>query len=142
MPLIQTVYCSQCKPTMLLSDVHKLLIHAKAKNSTHEITGMLVFNNQFFLQLIEGDAHTVDNLMALIAADTRHESVHIIERAEIANRRWANWSMGMATRDESSEAIFKRYDMNGRFDPYQLPAGRAGDMLVDLTTHAIAHMPQ
>lgn len=69
---------------------------ARSRNTDLGVTGALVFTRKHFAQNLEGDAAAVDELMASIRRDPRHNNVNIVERAEIADRRFASWSMAYA----------------------------------------------
>ena len=62
-------------------------------NADAGITGVLLFDGQYFVQLLEGPVETVDRLMARIAADPQHTEVLMLVN-EVARRRGlARWSM-------------------------------------------------
>ena len=58
------------------------------------VTGMLFYGNGTFLQVIEGEATTVDELVGKIARDPRHEDIRILSRKAIEHREHPDWSMG------------------------------------------------
>ncbi len=71
-----------------------LLENSRAHNEQAGITGMLLYADGSFFQVIEGPAEAVSALFARIAADPRHEQVTRIIEEPIARRRFADWSMG------------------------------------------------
>lgn len=69
-----------------------LLDGARSFNRQHQLTGMLLYKNGAFLQLLEGPIGELEALYARIEKDPRHRSVSIILCGE-AERQFENWSM-------------------------------------------------
>lgn len=68
---------------------------SRKKNRTLDITGLLLFDRPFFLQIIEGPTDSINQLIADILADERHRDVDIIYvNEELADREFARWNMG------------------------------------------------
>jgi len=76
--------------TALLS----LLEQSRAKNHRLDITGMLVYHQQQFVQVLEGEREAVETLYATIAKDYRHRRVGIVHEGLIDTRGFDAWSMG------------------------------------------------
>lgn len=77
-------------------ELTRLLDKARKKNALLGVTGMLLYSEGAFLQAIEGEAETVDNLFATIERDERHSCCEILIRRFVGQRDFANWSMGFA----------------------------------------------
>lgn len=60
------------------------------------ITGMLLYIERSFFQVLEGEADTVDRVFETIRTDRRHGSVTIISREAIRMRSFGDWTMGFA----------------------------------------------
>lgn len=73
-----------------LDDIQAIAI---ARNSSLDITGLLIATPQYFAQLLEGPAPEVDTVMASILADPRHHEVRIVRRSEVAAARYPLWRM-------------------------------------------------
>ena len=58
------------------------------------LTGLLIFGNGTFLQVIEGEDHIVDALMEKISKDQRHTNFQILATFPIEERHYSDWSMG------------------------------------------------
>ena len=71
-----------------------LLEQCRRNNPRWGVTGLLLYGNGTFLQTVEGDAAAVDALLETISRDPRHRDFRILRREEIAQRRYADWSMG------------------------------------------------
>jgi len=55
---------------------------------------MLLFLQERFIQVLEGDKKKVDDLYETIKVDSRHRSVSIILQGEMDQRIFSNWTMG------------------------------------------------
>ena len=78
-------------------DLQTLLDRARRKNVALDITGILLHIEGSFFQVLEGDESTVDSLYEVIARDSRHDRMTQIIREPIAQRSFAEWSMGFAS---------------------------------------------
>lgn len=89
----QILYSSQATVPMTVSGLEAILKDAQEGNEGRKVTGALVYVDDVFLQLIEGDKDVVCDLMASIASDTRHHSVKVIYEAAVEARAFESWSM-------------------------------------------------
>ena len=64
----------------LLSDITKV---AKRDNMQQKITGLLFYHQGRFLQLIEGPISALENLMAILERDTRHNNIEMLFNARV-----------------------------------------------------------
>jgi acylphosphatase len=95
MDLVHCIYCSASTALALsAAEISALLDQCRRKNATLGVTGMLLYQNGSFLQVLEGEREAVDQLFEKISADPRHARVTKIVEEPIAERAFANWSMG------------------------------------------------
>ncbi len=92
--LIRVVYASATHETFSAAELAELLRLARVNNSRLGVSGLLLFHEGSFLQVLEGDAQVVDALYAKIAADPRHHQLVLLGRFEVEERAFADWSMG------------------------------------------------
>lgn len=90
----QLVYASTAARPMREDDLLDLLRTAREKNARLEVTGLLLYRNGAFLQVLEGDQETVDALYATIRADPRHTDVIQLLAHDIPHREFPDWAMG------------------------------------------------
>ena len=92
--LERVVYCSKAVgPTESLLFVAQILGVSQRNNARDELTGALAVCDGWFLQVIEGLPHRIDNLMDRLAGDTRHKALEILQRRPVAARLFAEWTM-------------------------------------------------
>jgi hypothetical protein len=94
--LVLLAYASTAKRRASKEELIDLLLEARAKNVRLGISGMLLYVDGAYFQILEGPRGTVEGLFATIAADPRHRAVVklIVEPIEV--RSFASWSMGYA----------------------------------------------
>jgi Sensors of blue-light using FAD len=91
--MYELVYRSVAKPNINADDIAKILDTARNFNSKNEITGCLLFHNNEFIQILEGEKNKLLELYNSIKKDKRHSNVMLLAEAEIQNRIFPNWSM-------------------------------------------------
>lgn len=71
-----------------------LLNECRQSNNKDGITGMMLYCGDSFIQVLEGNTEEVDSLFKTIKKDPRHNNVTVLERKQISERKFADWSMG------------------------------------------------
>ena len=94
MSLYCLVYTSVSSQKMSDDDLKKILEKSREKNQRSDVTGMLLYLDPYFIQLLEGEKETVDAIFNAINHDPRHHKVSIIYRQPLNKRYFSNWSMG------------------------------------------------
>ncbi len=96
----QLLYTSQATRRFSEADLIDLLDRARAWNVAHGITGILLSApNGTFVQILEGAPQAVDQTLARIKADPRHEAIQVLIDHRIPERLFADWSMGFSALD-------------------------------------------
>jgi hypothetical protein len=96
------VYASAATRPFEAAELTALLQAARQHNDGAGLTGMLLYTEGSFFQVLEGDPAAVEALYARIELDKRHEQVTKIVAEAIPRRSFAHWSMGFSqvSRDE------------------------------------------
>lgn len=118
--IIQVIYASVATCPFSDIELDRLLASSAAFNASVNITGMLLYGNGKFMQVLEGEDGVVEALLQRIIADSRHTKVNILVRTPIEHRDFASWSMGFrridrdSVRDSAHFAAFfeEDYDQN------------------------------
>ncbi|MCB2407916.1 BLUF domain-containing protein [Hymenobacter lucidus] len=108
------VYQSTAVGVPTTADLRVLLRQSRTKNYRLSITGLLLYGNGSFMQVLEGEAATVQQVYATIQHDYRHTRVTTLADGPVAGRVFADWSMGFQM---LSEQDFVR--LTGYIDPYR-----------------------
>lgn len=98
-PLTQLCYVSSATRLMSTDDLKVLLKAARRHNAAHGITGMLLYKDLSFLQVLEGPPETVLTLYGQIRTDARHTKIRMLFEQPIGAREFADWSMGFQNLD-------------------------------------------
>ncbi len=104
--LAQLIYVSDRKETCTDQDVGKILVSCKKNNPAHGITGVLLYSEAKFIQMIEGESEAVTELYAKIKKDTRHSNAMMIAFGPIQERSFPSFHMGLR-KIQGSEVDFK-----------------------------------
>ena len=106
-------YISQQSHILKDADMEALLSSSRKNNATSDITGLLISYQGLFIQYIEGEASTVDNLFQRIKKDPRHHSIVEISSDLLKCRQFKNWSMAFRKLDnKKAEAILGHRDLD------------------------------
>ena len=92
--MIQLAYTSVARSPMGTGQLVSLLQSARYFNQLNHVTGLLLYKDKSFFQIIEGHPSTIDRLMLSIAMDYRHHTLNVLYRREISFRDFADWTMG------------------------------------------------
>ncbi len=71
-----------------------ILQTARQNNVRLGITGMLLFNEGSFVQLLEGEEEKVKETFNKISLDNRHSNIEVVIEANASSRYFPNWQMG------------------------------------------------
>lgn len=99
MPLHELIYISDAAHAMQDPDLRELLDQSRRKNARLQVTGILVYYQRKFMQLIEGDKAPVLALFDTICTDRRHSNVLNVWDHPISERNFAEWSMAFTVPD-------------------------------------------
>lgn len=75
-------------------ELQALLTQSRAWNSSHGLTGVLLYSNGEIMQVLEGSAEEVNSIFSRIARDYRHAHVVKLSDGPIEHRNFSQWSMG------------------------------------------------
>ncbi|MFT6872866.1 MAG: hypothetical protein ACJAVN_001878 [Roseivirga sp.] len=99
--LYELIYRSDAVPNISEKDIENILSTARDFNEANEITGCLLFNNNQFLQLLEGEFDIVMALYDRIKEDPRHQNHMTLQMRETDYRIYPSWTMAFQSMDKS-----------------------------------------
>ncbi len=120
------------------SGLNAILDLANRNNERDGITGALLFDGAWFVQILEGDREAISAALWRIARDPRHDNVTVIETRTIRQRSFANWRMGLAVLRGDNAALFERYGVAAPLDPRLMNGEQALGLARDLAGSALA----
>ncbi len=119
--MIRLTYASTALKEWSPEDLLTLLKECRINNGAKNITGILLYANGTFFQVLEGDEATVNSVFAMIEKDERHKDVTLIQKEKITERAFPYWSMGFEKID--AKELSKMDGLNDFFEHDFTPSG-------------------
>jgi len=92
--LMHIVYVSFSFKDLTEIELENLLVDIRRRNKLQKVTGLLLYNDGTFIQLIEGKPRVIKNLFEKIKNDKRHSNVVLLLDESIKKRAFPDWTMG------------------------------------------------
>jgi hypothetical protein len=92
--MFQLVYASTAAKPFTDGELFGMLARFREKNTRAGITGLLVYKDGSFMQVLEGDEETVRDLYDIISRDQRHHELNLLLKITVPQRQFPDWSMG------------------------------------------------
>ncbi|MEL7128925.1 MAG: BLUF domain-containing protein [Pseudomonadota bacterium] len=89
----QLVYRSRSVSEVTPDALNNLLSTARRNNAASSITGLLLYGDGRFIQVLEGGSDDVDQLFMRIQNDQRHYDVEIVYTGYSDARAYRDWQM-------------------------------------------------
>lgn len=131
MSVYRLLYVSGSSRRLGADDIASILVTSRRNNERRQITGMLLYADGAFLQVLEGDEKVLRALVTKIRADDRHRNIMVLYENHAEHRSFPDWAMGfreLDPKDARDGRIFAatREAIAARIDP------SARDELVDM----------
>jgi len=91
--LTNLIYTSKRCPICTEEEIDKILEVCQSNNPTKDITGVLLYSNDMFLQYLEGDRKELFHLYDDIKKDIRHSDAVMVGCKPIDERTFPVWGM-------------------------------------------------
>lgn len=102
----QVIYSSVSSTPLEIDDLEDILESAQIANASEGITGALVYVDGHFLQVLEGEQKSVEDLMRRIVKDLRHEAVDVLHAGEVAEATFRDWQMAYVSATPEQIAVW------------------------------------
>lgn len=109
----QLIYASTATRPMNEHDLSEVLRQSRERNTAMGITGMLLYRDGAFLQVLEGEKAAVQKLYAAICADDRHRAVVQLAGKTVEARSFSDWTMAFRNLDDADAS-----DLPDGFAPF------------------------
>lgn len=129
--LSRLIYASEVATPLSPELLQDLLVKARRDNRLRDLTGLMVFNNRYFLQVLEGERQQVSDLYARLVHDVRHRRLVLLGFEAVGERLFTDWSMGFAPADALRRGDYLRYSASSQFNPTTMSASAALALLVE-----------
>ncbi|MED5618155.1 BLUF domain-containing protein [Ideonella sp. BN130291] len=86
------IYISRAQPGLEEVELRQLFGEAEVLHRRLDLSGVLAYTGQHFVQAIEGPPGEVTHLLTLIQADQRHSGMRLFCDESPAHRQFGTWS--------------------------------------------------
>lgn len=100
-------------------ELKTILSKSRPKNQKQGITGVLLYGNGRFIQMLEGERENVEKTFERIKVDRRHLDVTVIAWGNLEKRCFPEWFMGF-----KAISSYASSDLNGFWDLTQKPLNK------------------
>lgn len=97
--LIELIYFSFPIRSFKELEINKMLHQVRPKNQAMDVSGILLYANEQFLQVLEGRRKDVNNIFQSISHDARHFDVNLLSVRDIDQRSFSHWDMAFCGGD-------------------------------------------
>lgn len=87
------IYVSAARHLMSDDELSAVLDTSRRHNASDGITGMLLYKDGSFMQLLEGEKTIVEATYNRISRDSRHHGLITLRQSDTEERSFADWSM-------------------------------------------------
>lgn len=96
------IYFSKSTTVCLPGDIPDILSVSRDRNAANHVTGILLFMDGVFMQVLEGSEEALYATMNRIKTDIRHDEVYIFSDEEVDERVFGEWTMGFLSAKASA----------------------------------------
>ncbi|MFQ3680580.1 MAG: BLUF domain-containing protein [Pseudanabaenaceae cyanobacterium] len=134
MGLYRLVYVSQARPNLGYPDLMDILEKSERNNKPVGVTGLLCFDDGWFLQALEGHRLAVSQTYNRIVGDHRHLNAELLDFSPIHQRDFLDWSMKAIQigQDRKEREIILRHSVNDTFTPVSMDAAQCLALMKEL----------
>lgn len=97
--MYRIIYLSSAVELFSDEEINGLLTLSREKNLKYNITGLLLYSEGNFMQIIEGEKDDIQNLYGNIKKDLRHKNIITVINEPITKRTFSDWKMGFSIID-------------------------------------------
>lgn len=102
------IYISRLTNSLSIEEIEKIGIISSQNNKEVNITGLLVYFEKLFFQIIEGNDEKVDHLFSKIGKDPRHQDIIRLKTDYgIEQRLFSAWSMKTINLDNNVDELVR-----------------------------------
>ena len=112
--MYRIIYLSSGVKIFSDEEINDLLKVSRENNQKNGITGLLLYSEGNFMQILEGDKEAIERTYEKIQNDSRHKNIILITNESITQRNFSEWKMGYSIVDP--EFLNKHPEIN----PFEL----------------------
>lgn len=101
----------------LAKEIKAIIAAGHRNNPAAGLTGVLGFNEQYFVGVLEGDRRRISSAFVRIAGDKRNANPTIIQSGPIEERRFDDWLSVYAGHSDAVDKVYLRFGLTQGLDP-------------------------
>lgn len=103
-------------------EISEILKKSTEHNRKENVSGALLFNQNYFAQVLEGDRKAITKTFCRVCRDDRHTDIVILENRPVSERIFLDWSMAFAGHSEVADDLYRRFSTHSNFEPAKMSA--------------------
>ncbi|TRY32876.1 BLUF domain-containing protein [Aliiglaciecola sp. M165] len=107
--MVQLIYTSVATKHMDTEQLFDMLIQCRLNNRRKNLTGILLYCNKRFIQVLEGPEENVEALYEKILRDPLHKHCRVLCKNTVAERAFKEWEMGFKRLSSLDFGAFRGY---------------------------------
>ena len=136
--MINLIYFSAASYLYSDEELATLLTAFRLKNTSLDITGLLLYHEGSIIQILEGEAENVHGLFNSIKKDVRHKSVTKVIDCNIEERSFSNWSMGFKNISKQDFSTLAGYlNINNKNEFIEIAISNNSEIITMVNSFAI-----
>lgn len=101
--LYRLMYVSTAVDELSYSDLDHILTAARFHNAQVDVTGLLIYRDGLFLQVLEGPFKSVREVLSRVILDQKHSNLRVLFEGPADERFFEDWGMAFLDSDLSEE---------------------------------------
>jgi hypothetical protein len=122
----------------MITNMREILSASQRNNGRDGITGFLIFDKIYFIQILEGERSRVTDTYNRITRDPRHSTATIINVRDVPARLFPNWTMGGAMRTPEVQEVYLQHGFGGALQPNRLKSDQVISLALDLQAFEVS----
>jgi len=114
--LRQLVYRSRATHKMSEQDIDKIVADSVPFNKANNVTGLLLFDGEFFFQILEGEGEIIHGLFEHIKTDPRHTNIVKVLDSACAQREFGKWNLRTLILNPDNQCYWLPQDLTVKRD--------------------------
>lgn len=107
--LFALTYLSNATRDLLPEEIDSILLQARLFNASEQVTGVLLYGDERFFQLLEGPETSVRTVFDRLSRARAHKDIRVLSQGPIAERFFESWHMGFARSPISAMQDLSQY---------------------------------
>ena len=107
--LVRLLYASRAAEAVTQDIIESILASSRQHNPALGITGVLCHGGDVYMQVLEGGRDAVNALYNKIVRDSRHRDIALLHYEEVAERKFAGWTMGQVNLTKVNPSLLLKY---------------------------------